>query len=713
MNCLNVVRSRAVRINLLTMADEELNFDELHQVLESVLPPAEEDSSFSPAEHLSSHTAENNSHSRKRSRKGDRSKKKEALKSKYVLDAAESTSGDESGGEDAEDGLDESILTQPRQEFLKPFENELSAEELGKEYERRERLMRSRKHRQIEGDDGAPLSSTREMSSIRYTPGKLPQPSDPKVFAVKCKPRMARVLVSRIVNKCYAYRTGRNLEKKVDLGIISVFSLDHVKEYIYIESHRQLFVTNALEGLVGVFRFNISQVQPAELMQMMEHKDSSERLHVGSIVRLRQRPYRGDLGQVVSLDHHARRAEVKVVPREDFVGKVFEKVKPSSQLPQRFFIPSLAAEAEDRGSYVQWGDLKFDKDGYLIKVVSLRSLEHGSRLTLPEPEELATFYNNNREKVKVAVARYTNEGVLQQKSLRIGDTVRVITGQLTNTIGTVVNILTSTSTAVLSCRPAHGKEPISVRVELSDCSKHFTEGTHIVVERGEHQGMSGTVVRSYGEVIDVFCDRSDITPEIRVKANDCYQSKLVNIQSRPRANHPESGSWSLYDLVSLTDSNTVGCVVLFHMDHIDVLTEQNVRRTVSYAQVKAVARGSRKTLDSFQNVLTRGAEVSIRRTDLTPLHLDGQSGRIEQVFNDYVFVSCNRLKENAGLVSLHSSCVLLAGGRTTFKSSSTVKTLPDPQRRPHNAEHANYPDELRSEAWEHESEYMEDSVGEQ
>lgn len=677
--------------------------------------------------------------------------------SKYVLDEAESSSGEDSfiadDDDEEEDGFRQPLYQSPpsaraREEstqasatrrnllFEQEGANQLTDEELGKQYEERAKWMKEQRKAAISQRKGMKaVGSDRELegttvdrqqlTSLRYTSQMLPQPTDPKVFAVKCKPRMARILVARIVNKCYAYRMGINLERKMDLGVLSVFSLDHVKEYIYVEAHRQSFVTNALEGFVGIFRFTITQVSPTELLQMLEKKPKNDNVDVGELVRLRQRPYRGDLAQVVKLTlESSRRAVVKVIPREDFVGKAYHKA--TTVLPQRFFSPSQAVGAEERGDHIRWGDLRFDRDGYLLKTVSIRSLMHGAQLQpIPEGEELTIFMRHNRELVKEAVLRYTTEGCgALVSSIRIGDTVRVVSGELKNTVGTVTNLLTNSRMAILSCPIPQQKTPISLRVELCDCTKHFLEGTHVVVEEGEYRGRSGTVVKSYGEVVVLFCDRDDKSPEITVKANDCYQSKLVTTRSRPlpleitrgsvaTGNNSSFGNWNIYDLVRLVDSRAVGCIVMFHQDRVEVLTEDNESRILTYAQVTPIGRGNRKGVDVYQNVLERGGEVTVQEKDWSPFHLGGSSGRIEQVFNETVFVRFVQRKVNAGLVAMPTSCVLLTGGRKTTITDNTAKRLksllPPPTRKIENAVVADYSSDIKVDTWDHRSEYGEDS----
>ncbi|EPY22093.1 transcription elongation factor SPT5, partial [Strigomonas culicis] len=392
-----------------------------------------------------------------------------------------------------------------------------------------------------------------QKRSLRYASRFLPTEKDPKVFAIKCRPRMNRILVARIVNKCHAYRIGNNFEhKKMDLGVISVFCLDHVKEYIYVEAYRKLFVENAINGLEGLFRFRITVVDPSDLMKMMEHRPAEEKIHIGSLVRLRQRFYRNDLAQVTSVHSDGTHITVKVVPREDFVGKPFHKA--TTQLPARFFSPSLAIDVDVSGNGHRWGEYQFDQEGYLLKTVSARMVFSNAQMEAPTAEELARFYNNNRERVREAVARTIAKSG-EQTVFQVGDSVRVTTGQLVGTVGTILSIMTGDHTALLSCKAPGRKDPLKLKVELAICAKHFMEGTHIIIDNGEYAGEGGTVLRSMGDVILVLPDRAAMEGEIRVKANDCHQSKLIGTFQH------KVGTWQVFDLVSVSVTSLAACIV--------------------------------------------------------------------------------------------------------------------------------------------------------
>lgn len=655
---------------------EEVNYDELADLLASDAPVVSEAAEAVVGEQESDKPRKHKKHRKHRKHKRDKKRPRgeegnagssddERVKSKYVLDAAES------GDSDSEDELSETDFVDedeevegihygdyPQRYLFHEGDEKKTVEEMARYYEEADR------HYRMHGDHEDELLTRSDLSSRRLASQFLPREDDPKVFAVKCRPRMSRVLVTRIVNKCYAYRVGRNYErKKVDLGIISVFALDHVKEYIYVEASRKRFVENVLNGLDGVFRFNIAVVDPKELLQTMETRPSTQKVRVGDYVRLRQRFYRGDLAQVTALHPDGVHITCKVVPREDFVQKPFNKA--TKRLEPRFFTPRQAVGVREMENSYIWGDLHFDREGYLLKTVSTRMVISGAQLEQPSTEELARFYNDQREKVERALK--AAEAAAQVPHISIGDSVRVTTGQLRNTIGVVENVFTNTNTAVLTCTVPGRVQPIKVQVELSACTKHFSEGAHVVVERGEHAGESGTVVKSWGSIVLLFPDRAAVGAELKVEANDCHQSKLGSVSVHSK------GVWQVFDLVSITEPNCVGCIVRLNRNDVDVLTENNDVRTLSYAQVNAVGRDTRQTTDCRENTLSRGAEVHIQKHPWTPIGLEGQTGRIEDIFHRTIFVRCRASPLHANIVALKAECVLLIGGRKTTRRAAPTQ----------------------------------------
>lgn len=673
----------------------------------------------------------------RRKSRHDRDRKKEKKRSaalRYIDDAAsegdDAESDDEDGdGEEAElvdDGSLDYIKNHKRHRHIFHEGDEgKSSEEIAREIEERNRLSRQRDALRkksggkaiagssaVHHEDAAelPMVPLRIPPATRFSAAFLPRPTDPVVFSVKVKPGMARILVARIVNKCYHYRHGMNDEnKKVDLGIISAFALDHVKDYIYIESYRQLFVENALNGLVGLFRFNIKAVDPAELMQLLEHRPSTQDdVKVGDFVRVRQQPYRGDLGQVIDLVEEGRKAVVKLVPREDFANKQFAKTPKGVCHPKRFFDPNIAVGVHTAGERYRWGDLLFDVDGFLLRTVPVRSLLSGKNMVLPSMEELAFYFKGRRDHIAVAAKTITGEP--SNQDYKLGEVVRVVSGQLANAVGTIVDLTISANTVKLACAIPGRTTPLEVRTELSNCIRHFVPGSRIGVESGPHQSRTGTVLKVSGDLLFVLAD--DEVEEIEVKAADCRQGRLVSFSKHTL------GSWKLFDLVMLVDGVTVGCIVKCTTNLITILTDKNISRSVTTAQItRASKTAGRSAIDRMRNVVTRGCEVTIKAaTGNVPSSVVGQSGVVEQLFNDTLFVRCASLFENSGVIAVEAQNVFLVGGRATAKQVAPPRQLPMPDKKKHYASRpdadalqaaaANRPADA-TEDWEVQSTYVE------
>ena len=70
----------------------------------------------------------------------------------------------------------------------------------------------------------------------------LPRDEDPKVFAVKCKEKMERDSVLKLINKYMFFK----VKNKVDLKIFSVSSIEKFPGYVYIESTSEVNVRKAI-----------------------------------------------------------------------------------------------------------------------------------------------------------------------------------------------------------------------------------------------------------------------------------------------------------------------------------------------------------------------------------------------------------------------------------------------------------------------------------
>ena len=636
--------------------------------------------------------------------------------SRFVDDAAGEDDDDEDDEDDGsadegDDGglIDENearevqraqrIADEQRRKARELVDNDVSAEEAARAIE--ERYKQQQRHRKAGGggsvtleDDGEVVVPRLVTNLSRFAANYLPKASDPKVFAIKCRPKMNRTLVARIVNKCYCYRMGLNHErKKIDLGIISCFALDNIKDYIYVEASRQLFVENALNGLVGLFRFNISELDRGELMQLLEPRPiNKDVVKIGSFVRPKRGDYKGDIGQVIAVD--GSRLIVKFVPREDFTGKPYNK--PENRQPQKFFSPQLTKGAVvERDGSTRWGDLKFDAEGYIILSFTARTISFGLNMILPSVNELAIFYGGNADKVRVASAiqqRPTEPAAVAAaavptQTLHVGEIVRVVSGQLAGTVGKIVDIILSTQEVKIDCRIPNQQRSVVLRVELKSVVKYFTEGDHIVVERGNLCGESGNVLQATGEEISFVTDSNGTIAT--AFANECKQSNL----SHNGKTHTVGGV-KLYDLVRLNGhTGDIFCVVKIHESDVVVLSTDNVaKRTPARFLEKPFTQGPLGSRDKMSNPLRTGCEVrfvgSTAGGPASAAKIPKAGGTVVQLHHDHLFVRCLTLHENSGVVAVKSKDVLLVGGKTSRRAVEQPRQLPQFEKKAHMATNA-------------------------
>lgn len=645
--------------------------------------------------------------SRKDKKKEKKSKKRRTeepakKRSRFVDDAAGES--DESDGDDDDDQLDgdkgkevvedfeemraNKIAEEQRKKARFYEDDEVSVDEAARRIEeryknQREEALRGRGNHgggepAAAGGGGAVAVAWRLKQEARFTGSNLPRASDPKVFAVKCKPKMGRLIVTRLVYKCYCYRNGINHQRtKIDLGIISCFTLDHIKEYIYIEASRQLFVENALNGLTGVFRFNISVLDRSELMQLMEPKPiARENVNVGDFVRPKKKDshYKGDIGQVVSVD--GTRVLLKLVPREDFTDKPFNK--PVTRQPQKFFSAHLAKGTQrDRDGSTMWGDLRFDAEGYILMSMPTRMLLAGPAMPPATMEEIAVFYNKDVNKVRVAAAailpKEAAASLNQKSALHVGEIVRVVSGQLAKTIGKILDITLSSGEVKIECRIPNRPLPIVLREKLNNVAKYFSVGDHIVVEAGPLLGESGNVLQAEGETVIFLTDSAGKTEKAR--ANECRQSRL---QYASRAS--TSSGLKLFDLVFLSSdpSNRPMCIIkIFETDVLTLGTENNTGRYSPSLLRKSEAK-QKFTTDKLSNPLKIKCEVQLSRSGMP-----NTTGTIVQLHFNVVFLRMPDVAKNSGIVPVSAKDVQLVGGKTSLRTIEKPRQLQQLEKKEH------------------------------
>ncbi|KAJ0963140.1 hypothetical protein J5N97_028262 [Dioscorea zingiberensis] len=315
--------------------------------------------------------------------------------------------GAESDEEDAGDDLDRDFIEDEAIEpgDLKgagkahqlPFlvkEEELSADEL-------EELIKDRYDHDskyvVHEEDAKALDEVSQMHDMK----------DPTVWRIKCMVGREKQISFSLMQK---FIDLQNLGSK--LQIISVFTLDHVKGYVYIEADKACDVIEACKGFMNVYPTRMGIVPRNEVPQLLSVQNKSFEVVENAWVRLKNGKYKGDLAQVVAVEDVQRRVTIKLVPRIDLQA-MFKKFGGGVSLKEAA-IPSphliSAAELEDFRPHIQvrrdkqTGEV-FDvldglmlKDGFVYKKVSIGSLVCWG--VQPSKAELLNFSESNKDEAE-------------------------------------------------------------------------------------------------------------------------------------------------------------------------------------------------------------------------------------------------------------------------------------------------------------------------
>jgi len=234
--------------------------------------------------------------------------------------------------------------------------------------------------------------------------GMLPSILDSKLWKVKCKPGLERLLVVQLLRKAVDH-----LNNQKPFMILSAFHCEKSQGCLYVEAYNMAHVKTLIHGITGVYRKGIEMIPYKEMTQLL--KIASE-IHETTLsthqwVRIKSGPYAGDLG-IVELIEGGQRALVKLIPRIKYLtneeGETKMKIllrntdkhlSAGQTVSQRLFNPQLAKNEcrrekfEPLGkSFYVWQDQMF-RNGFLYHFFKISKLI--SSKVAPRLEEVQRF----------------------------------------------------------------------------------------------------------------------------------------------------------------------------------------------------------------------------------------------------------------------------------------------------------------------------------
>ncbi|KAM0832722.1 hypothetical protein ACQ4PT_064717 [Festuca glaucescens] len=372
----------------------------------------------------------------------------------------------------------------------------------------------------------------------------LPSVKDPKLWMVKCAIGHERETAICLMQK-FIDRT--------DLQIKSVVALDHLKNYIYVEAEKEAHVKEACKGLRNIYSSaKITLVPIKEMADVLYVESKNVDLARDTWVRMKLGVYKGDLAKVVDVDNVRQKATVKLIPRIDLQALASklegrEVVKKKTFVPPpRFFNIDEAREMhirverrrdKDSGEYFEMVDGLMFKDGFLHKIVSLKSIHTQS--IQPTFDELEKFKKPGDDMNGDSSSLSTLFSNRKKGHFMKGDAVIVVKGDLKNLEGWVEKVEDTT----VHIRPKISDLPRTLAFNEKELCKYFKPGDHVKVVSGVQEGATGMVVKVDGHVLIIL---SDTTKEhIRVFADHVVESSEIT------TGITRIGDYELHDLVLL------------------------------------------------------------------------------------------------------------------------------------------------------------------
>ncbi|CAI7785637.1 unnamed protein product [Closterium sp. NIES-54] len=395
----------------------------------------------------------------------------------------------------------------------------------------------------------------------------LPSVRDPKLWMVKCELGHEREAVVSLMQKCVNLEAlGQNLQIK------SAIALDNLKGCVYVEAYKEAYVKEACAGLRLLRAWKPALVPIKEMAGVLTVEQKSVDLEENSWVRVKIGLYKGDLALVTDVDTVKQRATIKLIPRIDLQALAQRQdnkpvVKRKARPAPRFFsvdeaknygLRPMVTRHRTTGEHIQSIEGMQFVDGYLLKVVSIKSLD--TRGVVPTLDELQRFqraagdgergeYGGGGAGLGSGVGPMglsAEQANRQRGRLVKGDVVEVVEGDLKGLKGRVEKV----DDDEVIIRPHHDELKDLLPVKESQLRKFFQTGDHVKVVAGQNDGVTGMIVKVEGHIAIVLSDTS--REHVRVFTRDLMSSSEVT------AGPSQIGDYELHDLV-LLESRVGAC----------------------------------------------------------------------------------------------------------------------------------------------------------
>ncbi|KAF5381315.1 hypothetical protein D9615_008287 [Tricholomella constricta] len=349
----------------------------------------------------------------------------------------------------------------------------------------------------------------------QLTDDERPFAENARLWRVAVKPGCEETIVPILMEKVFR-SAGQYLSVASIVGRVSR------PGWIVVEATQLSDVRELCQGVSNIFPQRVHFVEPSDAPAWLQETPAFTP-RSQSWIRLTKYPYKGDLAYVQHFgEMWPGQARILVVPRLKLqppssvsAGKRKHTGRPPQALFDANFVRSIYGDSsvETRNQVFVFKGQVY-QDGYLQTDTDLFYPQEAT----PTPAEIDRF--QHAQEIPKGFLKHSLE-VAAAKRLRIGDHVKVTTGQAQGSLGTIESISGNEASLILRNGSLH------LSVALDALRKDLSIGDEIIVRDGPKAGTVGWVIAVSGEGLVIY-DREH-AQEIVVAAHcvDFFEADFV------------------------------------------------------------------------------------------------------------------------------------------------------------------------------------------
>ena len=513
----------------------------------------------------------------------------------------------------------------------------------------------------------------------------FPTADDYKLFFVRmAEPGKERDAVIQL-----SHKAAEEIREAKDCQIRSIFSVDSLRGYIYIEAPNDTVAKNFLMGIRKVQWYNLVVVPQSEMAGVFRAavEDATEKfklLQPGEFVRIKRHAlYKGDLARVIEC--YDRDVDLALVPRLDWFNNGPSFARPAQRLFDDKVVESLGAGEVERLRNPSTGEVRnnfrgdvYTDEGFLIKRFARTSLftESDVRAKINElrffqaavaaklspkvdrskKDDRSDAEDEPKAQDPLAIAIPTASVALKRSVFAIGDIVRVKAGDLKNLVAKVV--LIDKQKSIVSLEPlreqARSAMPV-VQVLEREVDKYFKISDHVVILTGNSAGDTGVVTAVEDSLYTILIDGE--VRDVKVPGNSLQMTAEVS------KGELQYGNYHLGQLVQFrAPIDSVGLVIkISKSGNFSILSVDGKKYSVTVADIE----GCKSVRDAM--TVSRHGD-SIRKGSVVKFFGQSslvKSGSVKDIYRNSVFVKENEKTQDGGFTVVNAKDVELVASATS------------------------------------------------